>query len=401
MQHQLAMIMNVLYYTLAIFIFTHKDVGADPSTLKIVWLSGSDSDPLAVCNDGTPSAYYFKSTSRFENIHDWIIFLEGGGECYSEKSCYERSIYSTMMTSQYFTETIDLDGIFQEDDTKSAVANFNKVFIRYCTSDGWVGDAEPSELTWGWHFRGQRVLRATIRDLIIKNMITSQSSIVFGGSSAGARGMMNNVDFIRNLLPTGTTVIGVHLDSPYYIDIDPYTNDYVGFVKETQEIYRRYNVDNIIPSACAAMYPIDRWKCIFGQYRMPFLKTSFVLVASQFDSYQLGMNINEVPINGSFSDVRTNVYALKWSEKTSILLQDLSRLRNSTCNDGKNYILSWRCYNHAGTTSSIFYTLNAEGVTQNQALYHLIHDESTPSMTLWMDYCDDLNPIFSPQCHFI
>jgi hypothetical protein len=43
----------------------------------------------------------------------------------------------------------------------------------------------------------------------------------------------------------------------------------------------------IISNECFAVYPSDPWKCQMGQYRMPFVKTPFFLVASQFDSYQL------------------------------------------------------------------------------------------------------------------
>jgi hypothetical protein len=31
----------------------------------------------------------------------------------------------------------------------------------------------------------------------------------------------------------------------------------------------------------------DQWRCIFGQYRLKYIKTPFVLFADQFDSYQL------------------------------------------------------------------------------------------------------------------
>ena len=111
--------------------------------------------------------------------------------------------------------------------------------------------------------------------------------------------MMNNIDFISSFLPHTMTIIGVFLDSPYTIDITPYSDEFVGFRNETEEIYKYYNVSAIIPEACADEYPGDEtWKCTFAQYRMPFVQNPFLLVASQYDSYQLGYNIGLEP-NGT------------------------------------------------------------------------------------------------------
>jgi hypothetical protein len=43
----------------------------------------------------------------------------------------------------------------------------------------------------------------------------------------------------------------------------------------------------VISDDCASTYPNDPWMCQLGQHRMPFVKTSFFMVASQFDAYQL------------------------------------------------------------------------------------------------------------------
>lgn len=43
----------------------------------------------------------------------------------------------------------------------------------------------------------------------------------------------------------------------------------------------------ILSDECGSAYPHEPWKCQLGQYRMPFVKTSFFMVASQFDAYQL------------------------------------------------------------------------------------------------------------------
>ena len=54
--------------------------GSAPSTLTKVSLAAH---PLALCNDGTPAAYYFrKAPSQSEQANIWVVYLQGGGECW-------------------------------------------------------------------------------------------------------------------------------------------------------------------------------------------------------------------------------------------------------------------------------------------------------------------------------
>ena len=122
------------------------------------------------------------------------------------------------------------------------------------------------------------------------------------------------------------------MDSPYYIDIQPYTPSYKGFQHEEEQKYKYMNTRNIISEECAARYPSsppadvpvtssdtpvtsnthvtsntpasdtpvsdtpfvnEQWKCQFGQYRLPFVQTSYFMVTSQYDSYQLQMDLGQ------------------------------------------------------------------------------------------------------------
>lgn len=137
---------------------------------------------------------------------------------------------------------------------------------------------------------------------------------------------MNNVDFLSSYLPTGAQIVGAFLDSPYYIDVEPYSSSFIGFGNETKEIFDHFNVTGVIPTDCAATYPgDDMWKCTMGQYRMPFLKTPFLLIASQFDSYQLGNNVGAQPrgTEGYASPDMTE-YAEKWAAGTVANLNQLA-----------------------------------------------------------------------------
>ena len=330
--------------------FQHLRSSAEPAELTRVWLNSTSSDQLAVCNDGSPAALYIKDAIDLQSADLWLFFLEGGGQCYSEVTCSSRSSESNkLMSSKDFPSIISVDGIFNDDASKSPLWGASKVFVKYCTSDGWIGDVGASDATWGWHFRGQRVIHEALRTLVSSGAMKRGARIVFGGFSAGARGMMNIVDFLYPLLPEETKIVGAFLDSPYYIDVDPYhTVDYIGFRNETIETYLHYNVSAVIPAACAENYAGEVWKCTFAQYRMPYLKSPFVLVASQFDSYQLNKNLGTDPIDGKYSDPAMDKYVEYWS---SFTLNELKKLASKN----NKILYSWACYNHAVSVSDGFY----------------------------------------------
>jgi len=161
---------------------------------------------LAICNDGTPSAYYFQNHIDPTFSNTWLIYLEGGGQCWNQSTCACRP--QSLKSSSDYKPTRSYSGIFDNNSTLSTLWGANKVFITYCTSDGWIGDVEATPKTWDMAFRGQRVIRSVLNHLInIEKKLINESRVVLGGGSAGARGMMNNVDFLVSLLPPGSTAV--------------------------------------------------------------------------------------------------------------------------------------------------------------------------------------------------
>jgi long-subunit fatty acid transport protein len=49
----------------------------DASSVKldVKWLNNSHNDPLAVCNDGSPSAYYIKEATNSKYQDLWLFYL--------------------------------------------------------------------------------------------------------------------------------------------------------------------------------------------------------------------------------------------------------------------------------------------------------------------------------------
>jgi hypothetical protein len=221
-----------------------------------------------------------------------------------------------------------------------SIAQANKLFIPYCTSDAHMGDGAA----FGMQFRGAAVVRAALAELVTLGLGQRQerARLLFGGMSAGARGAMVFLDDVPSLLPEPVRplvqVLGF-LDSAAWIDLPVVpTSWFAGFANVTRDVFRIAKPPHL-GARCAEAYPGDGlWRCIFGQYRLPFITSPVFLVADQYDSYQLDHDLGHWHAprgNAEFS------YANHFANLTSALL---SRLASS---GGARFAYSARCHRHA------------------------------------------------------
>lgn len=158
-------------------------------------------------------------------------------------------------------------------------------YVGYCSSDAWFGNAEA----FRFQFRGQSIVAAALQDLLQFRGLKPGARLLFGGCSAGARGAMVHLDNVAAALD-GIEVRGL-LDSGIWIDAQPTSESVEPLAEETQQVFAFADPGALIPAACAAMYPgAEAWKCLFGQYRMPFVTTPYFANEAQFDSFQVDYN---------------------------------------------------------------------------------------------------------------
>lgn len=372
-----------------------KEISPTSTEMKINWLDNPED--LSICNDGTPGAYYYSPAISPEFNNTFLIHLPGGAQCYDEPSCNERWNTSGhfQMSSIGFQEVCYKTGILDSSDEMSPLWGAHKVLVAYCSSDGYMGDAPASEKTWGWHMRGQRIVYATIKALVSKYGLNNSSKILLSGGSAGARGMMVLMDeLIQNHLPSGAHVIAF-LDSPFYLDIKPFSDKFQGFQYQEQQKAKFFNVHGIISEECDKKYQGEEaWKCLYGQYRVPLIKNKYFLVASQNDWYQLFFNIGKNPPYNA----NETKYAERFAEITREKLIELSSDLQNT-----NAYYSWVCYNHDISESIVFnYYSVLSGETQKEALQSYLESagffENVSNKTnedrssvkhLWIDLCEE------------
>ena len=100
----------------------------------------TDLYPDSLCNDGSAAGFYYRKGGSDDSgflIEDpqWLVFLEGGGWCWDQVSCAQRTgIYPTLMSSTKWKPTKALTGIFSPDPLSSPLATANKVYVPYCSS---------------------------------------------------------------------------------------------------------------------------------------------------------------------------------------------------------------------------------------------------------------------------
>jgi hypothetical protein len=144
------------------------------------------------------------------------------------------------------------------------MAAYNKVYIHFCSSDGWHGDAiDPFNGTVDGmrYFQGARIVSEVFQllkdghpDLALP-LLRPTAKVVLSGYSAGARGAMVNGDRIAEMVPN----LRLILDSPYYVVTDAGNS----LVPETQGVYNNF----VKGTPMATLNHVSSWKDLFGRYR--------------------------------------------------------------------------------------------------------------------------------------
>ena len=266
--------------------------------------------PGAVCTDGSPAGYYYAPATTSASAHTWIVHLRSGGMCYSEVSCRERcwnfnsnsnySVARKLCSSHSWEESITVPNGLMSADGDPLLAHAHKVHLRYCTSDAHWGDAEAFDSPAGglMQFRGSVVVEAMLADLVARHGLGSghegaRDTMVFAGNSAGARGAMVHLDYVPQMLQSASAHVDVvgFLDSPMWLDMDVCCGESSLSLPNRTRLVHAYVNTTRLGVECAAAWPLaEQWRCLLAEYRLPFLASKFVVVASLHDTYLLGQH---------------------------------------------------------------------------------------------------------------
>ena len=162
------------------------------------------------------------------------------------------------VSSNGWATSTEVGGIFSRDAAQNPVwATANFAYVRYCSSDAWMGDGEA----FGMQFRGQTIVRAALDDLVYRQGLASGSRLLLGGCSAGARGSMTLLDDVADTLSgVGIEVRGM-LDSSLWVNVQPMSSDALGgsLLDQAQLVYGFANTSGVLDPACQEAYPNTPW----------------------------------------------------------------------------------------------------------------------------------------------
>lgn len=232
----------------------------------MTWVPLNKIDPTAVCNDGSPAGYYWKKSDDPEGSKRWLVLLSGGAACYDEETCTLRwesdEIRNKLMTSKNYLKEMPMAGVYSPNPKDSPLWNANKAYMTYCSSDGhlgMVGGKNKAETLWRWKFRGRATVKAFMSHLMkvqgLGQQKNQETTLVFGGVSAGGWGAMNYLDnYAKQLKKYNIRVLGL-LDAPLYMDVEPmYPKHGNGLSKDMSIGFQSFKEKEFMPKDCLESY---------------------------------------------------------------------------------------------------------------------------------------------------
>ncbi|TGD71511.1 hypothetical protein E4634_17815 [Mangrovimicrobium sediminis] len=180
----------------------------------------------AACGNGTPYKFFVRRVADNNNM---LIYFEGGGACWDYPSCSGaagiRGARNPDGIPDGYVQNVDLRNLESFDGLDTAAvsplifpehpynqfktANWNMVYVPYCTGDIYVGDKvqvyedpEGVEPDLVWNHNGLRNVQSVVS--WVKNNLKSPTQLAVAGCSAGSIGALLNYSKLRG-----------HFESPY------------------------------------------------------------------------------------------------------------------------------------------------------------------------------------------
>nr|XP_043628624.1 pectin acetylesterase 8-like isoform X2 [Erigeron canadensis] len=235
----------------------------------------------AVCLDGSPPAYHW-DVGFGVGINNWLIHIEGGGWCNNVTTCLTRS-RTRLGSSTLMAEQVAFSGILsKQPEYNPDFYNWNRIKVRYCDGASFTGDVEEVNSTTKLHFRGARIFRAVIDDLLAKGM-SNASNAILSGCSAGGLTSILHCDNFKALLSTTTTVKCL-ADAGYFIN----SRDIFGTRRLEafyDDVVNTHGSAKSLPRSCTSK--MNNSLCLFPENMIQELETPIFLINAAYDSWQI------------------------------------------------------------------------------------------------------------------
>ncbi len=284
----------------------------------------------AVCNDGSPAAFYFRQ-GRDPDRNKWIIFLQGGGGCGTDHDCRTRwADQHNLMTSEGLPMRREQDGLLSADEQENPdFARYSLAVVHYCSSDAYAGDGQRQLDGRTLQFRGRRIIDAVLDDLMDASIVGSQTlrqatEVLFAGTSAGGMGMHNNLDRVAARL-SWARVKGL-ADSSWGAPLAPFGPGTLEVGPSDPSLVDYFNAQP--DDSCAAANPTQKGRCLQEAFLYPYLTTPLFVYADQRDPVLLGVR----GIVGPAGTAAERAYVDRYSQTIRDELKDLPAVFSPSIN---------------------------------------------------------------------
>jgi len=173
------------------------------------------------------------------------------------------------------------------------------------------------------------------------------------------------------------------LDSPYYVEDDVMGVDFEGFSKQTEDVYNNFVKggeleEDVVGGKCGAAYVNEEWKCLFGQFRFPFIESEYLLVADQFDGWQLSHDIH------GFDGIEAEP---EYTKEEVEAVEEFGKKQNALLGTLGGRVWASACYaHHVSEDDDGFLELkNSEGLSQKDALVDMLGGGEGGRRGEWVD----------------
>jgi hypothetical protein len=258
--------------------------------MKLIKLG--DVDPLAVCLDGSPGSLYINSAT-LGNSSNWLIFFQGGGWCYSESDCLERSLGS-LGSSKGLIDNANpgMSGLSSLNCTSNPdFCGWNIVNLNYCDGDSFSGNRGDAITVGGKQIfsRGHRILAASIQLLATSFGLKNAESVLLSGCSAGGVSAFLHSDYVHekliSLAPGLKKFKVVPLSGIFPVTIDNVAGESV-YADQMKYAYSMHNASSGVHQGClSAAKQGEEWLCNTAQGAYPHVCSPIFFVNSAYDSW--------------------------------------------------------------------------------------------------------------------
>lgn len=167
----------------------------------------------AICSDGSQYAFYVEFSETSDNV---VIFFMGGGGCWDYESCVSGGARGAANPNglpedyannhaEIAAQQINVNQVYplmNDDPAVSPMADWNKVFVPYCTGDVYAGSItntydDPDGMEPPAEFAHQGHTNVVKMTEMLNEMFDTVPKMFVGGCSAGGVGAIVNYYFLR------------------------------------------------------------------------------------------------------------------------------------------------------------------------------------------------------------